>query len=251
MLVLKLHKHIIEASSLVAFFALVISCGAHTTTQSEEEIDIEESVEQILAEMESDPEYLGSLDSLAEISIGSGARTIDVLGHTVSWNGRLFMHNADWGTIFELPTSVDWKVDRDTWQAIVSFHGNSAWSADSLVYVSYYGGFQVLDDMEIKEYMELDEDYLKEKGFKITSTEQQSVTFGDTKSFSIITEARNDDNINLLRKEIYKDHQHVNHIVSVQWSDGYDQSLIDELKRCIDRFPFGPSGELPLGMCAI
>ncbi|MBR5431507.1 MAG: hypothetical protein IK119_03895, partial [Bacteroidales bacterium] len=59
--------------------------------------------EAILAQMRADTAWISTLDSLAGIAIGPGAKCIDPVWHLFSYNGRSFFHNQDWGGVLEIP----------------------------------------------------------------------------------------------------------------------------------------------------
>ena len=64
----------------------VLSCGTH-----QGDTGADRTVEQILSDMRSDRALAATLDSLAQLSIGPGARWLDAVKHTFSWDGRLWV----------------------------------------------------------------------------------------------------------------------------------------------------------------
>ena len=126
---------------LVLFAAILatISCGNNTSGQ--ENLSWEEmTLEQKLEQMRTDSVWVHSLDSLAGIHIGPGAKCLDAVKHTFSYEGRIFIYNQDWGGVLEIPAGF--VPEDDTWQVELSYHGEPVISPDSLVYISHYEGFQ-------------------------------------------------------------------------------------------------------------
>lgn len=77
--------------TLAALSVALMSCGMQTRGKEEET----KSAEQILSEMRNDREWVNTLDSLAALSIGPGARCLDAVKHTFSWDDRLWVYNQD------------------------------------------------------------------------------------------------------------------------------------------------------------
>ena len=76
----------------------VLSCGTH-----QGDTGADRTVEHILSDMRSDRALAATLDSLAQLSIGPGARWLDAVKYTFSWDGRLWVFNDDWGGVLEIP----------------------------------------------------------------------------------------------------------------------------------------------------
>ena len=80
---------------------------------------------------------------------GPGAKCLDPVSHSFTYDGRTWIFNQDWGGVLEIP--ADYIIEDDLWQAKISFHGTHAWSPDSTILVSFYAGFQCLDKEEFTE----------------------------------------------------------------------------------------------------
>ena len=95
---------------------------------------------QVLQAMRADTNWVRHLDSLSQTALGLGARCLDPVSHTFSYEGRTWLFNQHWGGVLEIPS--DYSVEDDPIQAELSFHRTRAFSPDSLILVSFYAGFQ-------------------------------------------------------------------------------------------------------------
>lgn len=129
-----------HAYTLIPFLVVVISCA----TQPKQT-----GPEAILVQMRADTSWIHHLDSLAQTAIGPGAKCLDPVSHSFTYDGRTWIFNQDWGGVLEIP--ADYIIEDDLWQAKISFHGTHAWSPDSTILVSFYAGFQCLDKEEFTE----------------------------------------------------------------------------------------------------
>lgn len=173
----------------------------------------QEGPEAILAQMRADTAWIHTLDSLAAIAIGPGAKCIDPVWHLFSWEGRFFFHNQDWGGVLEIPE--DFIPEDDLWQAELSFHGTSAWSPDSLILITFYAGFNAMDE-------EADESTVR------------------------IERNINEDGIVFYGRTISKGPYGVEYAVSLQYPEGLEERVADIIPM-IERYPYGPDGKLHPG----
>lgn len=173
----------------------------------------QEGPEAILAQMRADTAWIHTLDSLAAIAIGPGAKCIDPVWHLFSWEGRFFFHNQDWGGVLEIPE--DFIPEDDLWQAELSFHGTSAWSPDSLILITFYAGFNAMDE-------EADESTVR------------------------IERNINEDGIVFYGRTISKGLYGVEYAVSLQYPEGLEERVADIIPM-IERYPYGPDGKLHPG----
>jgi hypothetical protein len=184
--------------------------------------------EGVLAQMRADTSWIHELNSLAQVAIGPGARCIDPVWHTFSYDGRTWFFNQDWGGVLEIPS--DYLPEDDLWQAELSFHGTRAWSPDSLILVSYYAGFQALT---MEESIEAIRDGLKDDGFAVREW--------DEKEKVLTIRARSAEGINYYGRHIFANDDGVEYSVSVQYPDEKaDEALL--VIEMADRYPAGPNG---------
>jgi hypothetical protein len=209
-------KIILITSALLA----LISCRQKPT---------QSGPEAVLARMRADTAWIHQLDSMAQIAIGPGAKCLDPVSHSFSYEGRTWLFNQDWGGVLEIPS--DYLIEDDLWQAEFSFHGTRAWSSDSLIIVSFYAGFQAL---EYKEYLESLEDGLIEEGFSIISNNGGTIL------------ARNEEGINYYGRHLYANKDGIEYSVSVQWPDEKSEEA-KEIIMMADRYPAGPNGNVFIG----
>jgi hypothetical protein len=169
--------------------------------------------ETVLAQMRADTAWIRTLDSLAAIAIGPGVKCIDPVWHLFSWEGRNFFHNQDWGGVLEIPEGF--LPEDDLWQAVVSFHGTRAWSPDSLILISFYAGFNVMEE-------DVDENDVR------------------------VERNLNEDGIVFYGRTIPKGPYGVEYSVSLQYPEGMEDRVADIIPM-IDRYPYGPDGKLHPG----
>ena len=185
-----------------------------------------ETPEQVLARMRADTAWIRELDSLAQIAIGPGARCIDPVWHTFSYEGRTWFFNQDWGGVLEIP--ADYLPEDDLWQAELSFHGTRAWSPDSLILVSFYAGFR---DGTKEESIETALSGLTEDGFAVWEREETE------KAFTV--RACSADGINYYGRLIFANDEGIEYAVSVQWPDGKASEAQTVIEMAY-RYPVGP-----------
>lgn len=187
-----------------------------------------DTLEAILSMMRADTSWIRELDSLAQMAIGPGAKCIDPVWHTFSYDGRTWFFNQDWGGVLEIP--ADYIPEDDSWQAEISFHGTRAWSPDSLILVSYYAGLQALT---IEEFSDAILGLMKEDGFAVQEWGENA------KELTI--QARSGEGINYYGRYIFANDDGVEFFVSVQYPDekGTDALKVIEMA---DRYPAGPNG---------
>ena len=142
-----------HAYTLIPFLVVVISCA----TQPKQT-----GPEAILVQMRADTSWIHHLDSLAQTAIGPGAKCLDPVSHSFTYDGRTWIFNQDWSGVLEIP--ADYIIEDDLWQAKISFHGTHVWSPDSTILVSFYAGFQCLD---MEEFTESILESLEEDGFTV------------------------------------------------------------------------------------
>lgn len=167
--------------------------------------------EAVLAKMRADTGWIHTLDSLAAIAIGPGARCIDPVWHLFSYEERNFFHNPDWGGVLEIPEGFI-PAD-DPWQAVLSFHGTHAWSPDTLILISFYAGFSTLEE--------------------------------ENKVWSERTV--NEDGIVYYGRSIPNGPYGVEYSVSLQYPKEMEEAVADIIPM-INRYPFGPDGLLHPGI---
>lgn len=207
---------------IVLLMALMLSCGQRKPAQ--------DTPEAILAQMRADTSWIHELDSLAQIAIGPGAKCIDPVWHTFSYEGRTWFFNQDWGGVLEIPS--DYMPEDDLWQAELSFHGTSAWSPDTLILVSFYAGFQGITN---EESIEATISELEEEGFAVLEWDEKEKVF--------TVRARNADGINYYGRRIFANEDGIEYAVSVQWPEekASGAQLVIEMA---DRYPTGPNGNI-------
>ena len=201
---------------------LALACG--------QQPKVNETPGSVLAQMRADTSWIHELDSLAQVAIGPGARCIDPVWHTFSYNGRTWFFNQDWGGVLEIPS--DYLPEDDLWQAELSFHGTRAWSPDSLILVSYYAGFQALT---MEESIEAIRNGLKDDGFAVREW--------DEKEKVLTIRARSAEGINYYGRHIFAYDDGVEYSVSVQYPDEKESDALPVIEMA-DRYPVGPNGTI-------
>lgn len=204
---------------------LALACG--------QQPKVNETPGSVLAQMRADTSWIHELDSLAQVAIGPGARCIDPIWHTFSYDGRTWFFNQDWGGVLEIPS--DYLLEDDLWQAELSFHGTRAWSPDSLILVSYYAGFQALT---LEESIEAIRDGLKDDGFAVREW--------DEKEKDLTIRARSAEGINYYGRHIFAYEDGVEYSVSVQYPDEKAAEALAVIEMT-DRYPAGPKGIVFMG----
>lgn len=199
---------------------LALACG--------QQPKVNETPGSVLAQMRADTSWIHELDSLAQVAIGPGARCIDPVWHTFSYDGRTWFFNQDWGGVLEIPS--DYLPEDDLWQAELSFHGTRAWSPDSLILVSYYAGFQALT---LEESIEAIRDGLKDDGFAVREW--------DEKEKVLTIHARSAEGINYYGRHIFANDDGVEYSVSVQYPDVKAAEALPVIEMA-DHYPAGPKG---------
>lgn len=182
-----------HAYTLIPFLVVVISCA----TQPKQT-----DPEAILVQMRADTSWIHHLDSLAQTAIGLGAKCLDPVSHSFTYDGRTWIFNQDWGGVLEIP--ADYIIEDDLWQAKISFHGTHAWSPDSTILVSFYAGFQCLDKEEV-----------------------------------LTVFARSTQGINFVGRYLYTDEDGIEHCVSVQYPDDKAEEAIPVIAMA-SHYPLGP-----------
>ena len=182
-----------HAYTLIPFLVVVISCA----TQPKQT-----GPEAILVQMRADTSWIHHLDSLAQTAIGLGAKCLDPVSHSFTYDGRTWIFNQDWGGVLEIP--ADYIIEDDLWQAKISFHGTHAWSPDSTILVSFYAGFQCLDKEEV-----------------------------------LTVFARSTQGINFVGRYLYTDEDGIEHCVSVQYPDDKAEEAILVIAMA-SHYPLGP-----------
>ena len=199
---------------------LMIACVQQPKSQ--------DTPEAILAQMRADTSWIHELDSLAQVAIGPGAKCIDPVKHTFSFEGRTWFFNQDWGGVLEIPS--DYMPEDDLWQAELSFHGTRAWSPDSLILVSFYAGFQGVTD---EESIEVTISGLEEDGFTVLEREEKEEV--------LTIRARSIEGVNYYGRQIFAYEDGVGYMISVQYPDG-KSSGVQAVIEMADRYPTGPNG---------
>lgn len=200
-------------------FAVAAACGRRSEPRLAPEV--------ILAQMRADSSWIRELDSLAQIAIGSGAKCIDPVWHTFSYEGRTWFFNQDWGGVLEIPS--DYLPEDDLWQAELSFHGTRAWSPDSLILVSFFAGFQALTPEESKAAILSG---LENDGFVVQRP--------DEKENVLTLRARSAEGINYYGRHILGENG-IEYSVSVQYPDRKASEALKVIEKA-DRYPAGPNG---------
>ena len=208
--------------AIISILFLSMACGQRPKANN--------TTEGILAQMRADISWIHELDSLAQVAIGPGAKCIDPVWHTFSYNGRTWFFNQDWGGVLEIPS--DYLPEDDLWQAELSFHGTRAWSPDSLILVSYYAGFQALT---MEESIEAIRNGLKDDGFAVREW--------DEKEKVLTIRARSAEGINYYGRHIFAYDDGVEYSVSVQYPDEKVAEALAVIEMA-DRYPAGPNGAI-------
>lgn len=206
----------------IILLMLTLSCGQRQ--------QVKDAPEAILAQMRADTTWIHQLDSMAQIAIGPGAKCLDAVSHSFAYDGRVWLFNQDWGGVLEIPE--DYIIEDDLWQAEMSFHGTRVWSPDSLILISFYAGFQALEDDEFEESARSG---LEEDGFAVQTW--------DEKEKDITIRARSAEGINYYGRHRLANENGVEYSVSVQYPDGKG----DDAKEVIDManmYPAGPNGNV-------
>ena len=206
--------------AIISILFLSMACGQRPKANN--------TPEGILAQMRADTSWIHELDSLSQVAIGPGARCIDPIWHTFSYDGRTWFFNQDWSGVLEIPS--DYLPEDDLWQAELSFHGTRAWSPDSLILVSYYAGFQALT---MEESIEAIRDGLKDDGFAVREW--------DEKEKVLTIHARSAEGINYFGRHIFANDDGVEYSVSVQYPDVKAAEALPVIEMT-DRYPAGPNG---------
>ena len=211
---------------ITTVLVLMTACGQRPKSHDTPEV--------ILAQMRSDTCWIRELDSLAQVAIGPGAKCIDPVWHTFSYDGRTWFFNQDWGGVLEIPS--DFIPEDDSWQAELSFHGTRAWSPDSLILISFYAGFQALRNEEVQESALLG---LIDYGFVVQSIEE--------KDGALTVHARNAEGVNYYGRYIFANADGIEYSVSIQYPDEKIHAITHILEM-INRFPAGPNNNVYKGM---
>lgn len=211
------------------------SSGAEEASGATEEIS---SVEQILQEMRTDSVWISRLDSLAAVHIGPGAKCLDAVKHTFSWNDRLWVYNQDWGGVLEIPAGY---VPFDNpIQAELSYHGAGIQSPDTFVYISHYEAFQSFGYEEYKQMHQ--ESFDTDSLFTKVTVREETMKYKDgTESPVIIFETMNVDGIKGYFKYIFTSPESTQFAVSLQYP-AENENRYGYIREMIDRYPFGPQG---------
>jgi hypothetical protein len=215
-----------NAILIASLFVLISACSTRVNNL--------DTPDAILAQMRADTDWIHELDSLAQIAIGPGAKCIDPVWHTFSYEGRTWFFNQDWGGVLEIPS--EFIPEDDFWQAEFSFHGTRAWSPDSLMLISFYAGFQsVTNEESIKAAIAV----LLEEGFSVLERSE------DEKTFTI--HARSAEGINYYGRYHFANEDGIEYAVSVQYSDEKSSEVQEVIEMAV-RYPAGPGGICFKGM---
>lgn len=209
---------------LIAFLALSAACN------NSPEHPAETGPEAVLARMRADTAWIHELDLMAQSAIGPGAKCLDPVSHSFTFDGRTWLFNQDWGGVLEIP--ADYIIEDDLWQAEFSFHGTRAWSPDSLILVSFYAGFQGVTN---EETIEATISGLKEDGFAVLEL--------DEKEDALTIRARSAEGINYYGRHIFANEDGIEYAVSVQYPDvkaSEAQAVIEKA----NRYPVSPDGTI-------
>lgn len=220
-------------------FAAASCAGSHSGSQAGNGREM--TVDEILEEMRTDTSWIHTLDSLAQTAIGPGARCLDAVKHTFSWDGRLWVYNQDWGGVLEIPEGFVPFDDR--WQAEVSYHGAGIQSPDTFVYISHYEAFQSVSYDEFRQWTKetFDTDTLMTR----VVMKEETFRFGSGhESPMLVFETLNVDGIKGYFKYIYSSQESVEYAVSIQYPED-SESRYGYIRSMIDRYPLGPNGEDP------
>jgi hypothetical protein len=215
-----------KAGSLLLALSMTIGCASSNTESP--------SPEEILSRMRADTAWICRLDSLAGIAIGPGAKCIDPVQHTFSYDGRTWFFNEDWGGVLEIPS--DYLPQDDLQQTELSFHGTRAVSPDSTVSVSFQAGFLPV------EFDRFCEALLGEMGNDGVETVR------DDRGGTLSLRGRGGEGTRFWARHVSSGTDRVLFSALVQYADGRDA----EAERVIGmagRYPEGPSGTLFKGLC--
>ena len=227
---------------LVLFVAILatISCGNNTSGQ--ENLSWEEmTLEQKLEQMRTDSVWIHKLDSLAAVHIGPGAKCLDAVKHTFSYEGRLFVYNQDWGGVLEIPAGF--VPEDDTWQVELSYHGAPVISPDSLVYISHYEGFQGCDYEEFRQ--SCSESFARDSLMVKVYMREEILTYrSGYETPSLVYETLNKDGIRGYFRYIFSSQEGVGYSASVQYPQDCEERC-GYIREMIDHYPFGPAWQDP------
>lgn len=212
-----MNKIILITSALLALF----SCRQKPT---------QSGPEAVLARMRADTAWIHRLDSMAQIAIGPGAKCLDPVSHSFSYEGRTWIFNQDWGGVLEIPS--DYLIEDDIWQAGLSFHGTRIWSPDSLIMFSFYAGFQILTEEEIKENLL---SLLESEGFTVQDLGEEG---------NVITiKAQSSTGTNYFGRHRLSDENGVEFSISVQYA-GEKSEEVTTVINMANMYPYGPEGTI-------
>lgn len=223
---------------LVAF----ISCSVHVSVQDKDISWEEMSTLQRLEEIRRDSSYISYLDSCAHEHIGRGAKCIDPVQHLFGCDGRWWLFSDDWGGLLELPEG--WIPEEDIIQTELTFHGTDVWSQDSLAVVSMYSGVGLYEDVTLYE-RDL-RSRIESHSIIISSWKKDYITLSETARTLVLSVS----GLSGMGERFYgrfipSGPDGVEYWACVQWkADAMD---INSMLGFIDRFPFGPDGQVPDG----
>lgn len=203
------------------------------------------SPQAILAEMRADKDWIHTLDSLAAIHIGPGARCLDPVKHLFVCNNHYWLYNQDWGGVVELPEG--YVPEDDATQAILSFHGTRVWNPDTTVLMSVYAGLQSIPEYELEStYTEM----LTEDSLTITGISRLPFYCdGDSCGSELRLTTLNSTGVaGIFRYITYNGPVHVSYNISLQYARE-DSLKVLPLIGMMNRYPFGPDDQLPVGEC--
>lgn len=234
-------KNTIEILACLGVAGIIISCGGRGMQGSP--FEGERSVEELLEEMRTDTALIRTLDSLAAVNIGEGARCLDAVKHTFSWDGRLWVYNQDWGGVLEIP--LDYIPSDDVVQTELTYHGSTIFSPDSTVVVTVYAGFQPVGS---EKYLSLVRtQYDSSEVVKLVSCEESEISFGNGSTSPVIAlETITGDGIKRKERYIYSGPgpERVEYRIAVKYPDGMEDAVGNVLDM-VDRYPFSPDGSDP------
>lgn len=218
----------------------VLFCGTH-----QGDTGADRTVEHILSDMRSDRALAATLDSLAQLSIGPGARWLDAVKHTFSWDGRLWVFNDDWGGVLEIPGGYIPKDDRI--QAELTYHGTAIPSLDSAAFILNVEGYQSLSIEVFREecLAVFDSDSLL---VGMTSREEVLRFADGTESPALVYETLYSDGYKGYFRYIYKDPGSVVYAISFHCPADREGEY-SEVMKMVGRYPIGPLGQDPEIRC--
>lgn len=224
-------------SIFIFVLAALTSCGTRGTNDDWEKM----SVDQRLESMRTDTAWIKTLDSLAAVNIGPGAKCLDAVKHTFRWDDRLWVYNQDWGGVLEIPDGF--VPEDDGWQAELTYHGAAIFSPDSLALISHYEGYQALPFDEFRTMVS--DDFAKDSLIVNYSIREEAVSFeGGEDRTVIIVETLNADGIKGYARYIHSSPESVGYSISLQYPSEYENKY-GYIREMIDRYPFGPNGQNP------